>query len=154
MGAGSATPQGGGGNVGEVAGYWTTIIDKSGDQNDNLGPPVQPINDFDNISLAEGVHHFELRMIVEAPDTEGFIFDVLTTGTVNFEAWGKQTTELKNDALATTQSFTIAGRTFATVIMQGIVEFGSGGGTFTARFSALAAAGLSTIKAGSTLSIR
>ena len=33
MGGGSATPQGGGGNVGEVAGYWDTVATRTADLN-------------------------------------------------------------------------------------------------------------------------
>lgn len=147
----NAPPQGGGGNVGEVAGYWDTVITKSAGQG-NTTTTYADITEFD-VSVPEGTYMFELRLFTLALPAADLKVRMQTTGTVLNNVWGKDADEIKDDTVVTEQSydFTVAD---GLVIMEGTIVF-DGAGTLKAQFAQIVANGTPTeILTGSTFSVR
>lgn len=144
-------PQGSGGNVGEIAGFWDIIVTKSATQGSTT-TTFADITEFD-ISLPEGTHMFELRLFTFALPVADLKVRMQSTGTLLSESWGKDTDEIKDDTIVTEQSYDFTNAT-GVVVLEGMLEL-DGVGSLKAQFAQVVSNATATdILTGSTFSIR
>ena len=76
----AGSPQGGGGNVGEVAGFWDVIVSKSNatnrtDDTTTADPELQ-------VSLPTSLYQFEVRLATSSTVAAGLKIAMATTGVI------------------------------------------------------------------------
>lgn len=154
MGSSAATPQGGGGNVGEVAGYWDTVATRTADLNRStttiLADPQLQAN------LAVGFYQFELRMRVTSNDTAKMDVTIQTTGTFagSGNLWGNESDPLKEAVASNELLLDVFGTaTGGVIVLKGSFQL-TAAGDVTFDWAQNVASGTTTVHRGSTISFR
>jgi len=151
----AGSPQGGGGNVGEVAGYWDNIIPLADDV--SIASQTSFSKVMDTPTLDVGTYLFESRFIVTANNvSEAKFVGAFPTGTVNVKRWGKETDSPKVTDIVTDLFYNYSASIVRSlVIFKGTFEISAGASVLEIRIGQITSDATPTVvHKGSTLMTR